>query len=319
MSQSIEDLNQYKEENKDVEMLVEEDPSKIALENLGSYLIPTRADKSQPYDLAGTVESPALIYIIDKTGMVQNITNKFYLRSAQEKRQEVAQVIESFDIPSFYFFGEKTKMYQFSGQMLESESQDETDKHLWASKFKQLYEQKMRATKLAEQGNEILLTYANNRVYGYMTNLNFRTNANKLHYDSFSFSLIVRDHQYRNYEDNPYSFSDNQSVRNDIEKLFTGYQKKWEQFSEKFDKNLRKNTINLNFSRDKHIEWMKQNCSKKKGDFWKAFKDKFSSGKSSQFKKLLGVYKQSGAWSMLETFKELSDKVSKYNRGVTDE
>lgn len=155
----------------------------------GVALVP----KGQAMTLLEDTEVPALLYIVDKNNIVKFMTNKFYLTGAQLNRQEKAQIIETFGVPSFFFFGEKTKVYNFVGTLLETKSTSEkTNKYLWASSFSDLYENELRGTKLAKNGYEALLTFKNVSLRGFVVNLNISYNSNEQMSTPFSFSMIVR-------------------------------------------------------------------------------------------------------------------------------
>ena len=162
----------------------------------GGLLLPDIRVKEQPISLDMHSQAPAVLRIVDGS-VTKFLTNRFYLTGVQEAREEKTQIIETFGVPSFNFFGEKTRIYNFSGQMLEGKAQTYTKnkykhKYLWASSFLDLYEKHLRGTKLAENGYEAILTFKNTRLYGFILNVNMIQNASNPLTSQFSFSMIVR-------------------------------------------------------------------------------------------------------------------------------
>jgi hypothetical protein len=162
--------------------------------SMSKYILPNFRLKQTPEELLEYESSPAVLYIVDKYLRVQYMSNRFYLVGAEEVRQEKSQVIETFGSPSYFFFGERSKIYNFSGHLLETNSTNNVYryKYLWASTLTDMYEKYLRGTKLAENGQEAILTFKSTRLYGYILNLNVVHNAKSPNSSAFSFSMLVR-------------------------------------------------------------------------------------------------------------------------------
>ena len=154
--------------------------------------------KNQPASMELIRRSPAIMYVANATtGALEAMTNKFYLTSVQETREEKAQIMETFGSAVAFFYGEKTKIYSFSGHMLETKSSVKKleHKYLWTSSFLKLWDEKLRATRLAESGSKAILTFQNNSVYGYPLNLQIMRGADQPVSTQFSFSMLVTTHK----------------------------------------------------------------------------------------------------------------------------
>ena len=162
----------------------------------GTSLLPRLPVKAQPRLISGDVNADAILYIIDENYIPIYVTNKFWLTHAREIRQEKAQIIETFGEAAYYFFGERTKIYNFAGTLLETKSLSKSFKtqYYWASSLIDLYNRHLRGTMLAENKHEAVLSYKNNYIYGYVTNLNTDYASNTPQVVSFTFSMIVREH-----------------------------------------------------------------------------------------------------------------------------
>ncbi len=154
--------------------------------------------KNHPSDMLENGEVPAIIFTVDAEERISHLTNKFWLTNVQEARSEKAQIMETFGEAAFFFFGERTKVYNFSGTTLETDSTLEqfSGKYLWSSSLVDFYDNHLRGTKLAENGEEALLLFRNMRLYGYITNFNVIHDAMAPQATQFSFSMIVRKHDF---------------------------------------------------------------------------------------------------------------------------
>lgn len=170
--------------------------------NTGSGLDPNIARlskvKAPPQTLKIIGKSPAVMYVVDaNTNAIQYITNKFYLTGSQELREEKAQIMETFGSAVSFFFGQKQTIYSFSGMLLEAGSPlaNYEHKYLWTSSFLSLYDNHLRASKLAEQKNKAVLVFENNILYGYPINMNIQRNSNSPAANQFSFAMLVTHHR----------------------------------------------------------------------------------------------------------------------------
>ena len=154
--------------------------------------------KSHPQELKIMSDTPAVLSIIDKFGTVSHITDKFILTSVQESRQEKAQMIETFGNPAFFFFGERIKIYSFSGHVLETNTTNENypEKYMWGSSLSELYDTHLRGTALAKNQSYAQLTFKNVVLQGYVLNFNLNHSAQVSDISTFSFSMIITKQSY---------------------------------------------------------------------------------------------------------------------------
>lgn len=177
----------------DVPTSIEEIPSldtelaKIYLSNKGS--------KKQPEQLVQVNGESSIIMVVEeKTFKTKFYTDKFYLQSFQESRNEKVQVIETFGDPNVTFFGERTKTYQGAGFVLEANSTNRMfpDKYRWASSLTKFYEEELRGSQLTKKGNIAILWVGNYKLFGYFLNLVLSTSATDPYKKSFSFNFLVK-------------------------------------------------------------------------------------------------------------------------------
>lgn len=159
--------------------------------------------KEGPTSLAEDINNPAwksgaTIMVIDRNNgdQIKYITNKFFLRSMNFNSQEKAQLLETFDVPNVSFFGQRIKVYQFSGNTIEHPSTETPYKTMQHSSLMQLYEKHLRATKLVENNHMGVLKINNHLVYGYPIQLasSYTSGADKI--VSFNLSWVVAEHTW---------------------------------------------------------------------------------------------------------------------------
>jgi len=124
-----------------------------------------------------------------RTGATYNYSN-FIIQSVVESRQEKAQVLETFGDTFVFFFGERPRILQVSGILMN------TLDFNWRTEFWYNYENTLRGTKLVEQNARIYLFYDDLVVEGYMLGANAQDLAENPYHIPFSFQLFVTNHQY---------------------------------------------------------------------------------------------------------------------------
>jgi hypothetical protein len=153
-------------------------------------------------------ELPATIFILPNVSegntdkaIPQAFTN-FILTSVQEDRREKFQIFETFGDPALFFFDKKTPVYSFSGFLIDSAHQDEArpgappdDKGSWANEFRQLWETKIRGTKLIESNKIAAVAFKKSLIFGYPINLSLQTDARQPFTAAFSFNMVVKKHK----------------------------------------------------------------------------------------------------------------------------
>jgi len=181
-----------------------------------SFTLPTKVFRSELIDMseAGmgtqtvlfknpglnvvTFETPSIIMILRKQdSAIQYQTNKFLLQSITKPQQEKFQVIETFGKSHLYFYGERTRVYNIQGVLLDafydhtptsnvgavstsSTYVDQSYKNQWATGFQNFYDTKLRGTILKDTGN-IAALYVNGwLIKGYPINLTIMKESNAL-------------------------------------------------------------------------------------------------------------------------------------------
>jgi hypothetical protein len=113
-------------------------------------------------------------------------TNKFLLQSVTSPRAEKFQVIETFDAPVSYLFGERHEIYTFSGVLID------TQEYKWKKEFIDVYNQALRATRCVELGASAFLTYLDDTVEGFVINAAFQESVSMYGALTFTFSMLVK-------------------------------------------------------------------------------------------------------------------------------
>lgn len=148
-------------------------------------------------------EEPATIFIMQNMRerrvevKFTEAYNNFILTNVSEQHQEKFQIFETFGESSIFFFDEKTKMYSFSGYLIDSIHQKRgAPKTSWAIEFKQLWDNKLRGTKLAENNQLAVISWKRNLAWGYPIALNINTDVNAPFIAAFSFNMIIKKHKF---------------------------------------------------------------------------------------------------------------------------
>lgn len=110
------------------------------------------------------------------------------LQSVSEQRIEKTQIVETFGAPVFYVFGERPRVLQFQGVLVN------TADFNWRAEFWENWERYFRATKLVEQGNRMFIGFDDIIVSGYPMTANAVQSSQQPHMISFSFSFFVVDY-----------------------------------------------------------------------------------------------------------------------------
>ncbi|MHA2093028.1 MAG: hypothetical protein ACW98F_00095 [Candidatus Hodarchaeales archaeon] len=146
----------------------------------------------------------AHLYVLPKDGNLKNVAadQRFVLQRVEENRTEKFQIFETFGDPVLFFFDEKTKVYNFSGFLLDGdfiEQQKYADRHVssWANTFKTTWNEVFRGTVLARENKIAILAFNNNVMWGYPVNLSMSTVSESPHLVPFSFNMIITRHKVR--------------------------------------------------------------------------------------------------------------------------
>lgn len=124
-----------------------------------------------PLGVVEKINTPAHIRIYDSTNSYDRI-DCFLLRQYSSRADERMQVFQAIngDI-SMYFFGERPRIYSFSGIMYDTYNQQ------WANKLMRDYDSKLRGTKTIENRTEVCIVYEDKFLQGFVLNLTISKNA----------------------------------------------------------------------------------------------------------------------------------------------
>lgn len=126
--------------------------------------------------------------LIDIEGMeILLETNAFFLQSVTEGFQEKFQISETFGQPVLHMFGDRQKIFQYGGLLLD------TDSWQWKEKFIDNYERLLRGTKCVEQGASVVIITNSAIVRGYILNCNIQQSIDTHGYVGFNFAMFVLD------------------------------------------------------------------------------------------------------------------------------
>lgn len=118
-----------------------------------------------PLGIVEKINTPAHIRIYDSTNSYDRI-DCFLLRQYSSRADERMQVFQAIngDV-SMYFFGERPRIYSFSGIMYDTYNQQ------WANKLMRDYDSKLRGTKTIENRTEVCIVYEDKFLQGFVLNL----------------------------------------------------------------------------------------------------------------------------------------------------
>jgi len=116
--------------------------------------------------------------------------SNFIIQTAQEMRDEKRQVAETFGDPWVFFFGERPRIINYMGVLLN------TLDFNWKQEFWRNYETYLRGTRLAELNAKIYLYYDQQIVEGYMLGAQAQNSDQSPYHLPFGFSLFVTGYTY---------------------------------------------------------------------------------------------------------------------------
>ena len=91
-------------------------------------------------------------------------TNHFLLQQVGESFHEKAQLVETFGEPIIYFFGERARVFQYSGVLMN------TGNFSWRNEWLRVYETYLRGTRAVENRARVYLVYEDIMRGGYLLN-----------------------------------------------------------------------------------------------------------------------------------------------------
>jgi hypothetical protein len=116
--------------------------------------------------------------------------SNFIIQQITDNRQEKSQILETFGDPFIFFFGERPRILQVSGLLMNTRDFN------WRTEFWYNYERYLRGTKLVELNARIYLFWDDILVEGYMLGAQAQDDANLPYHIPFTFTLFVTNHTY---------------------------------------------------------------------------------------------------------------------------
>jgi len=120
----------------------------------------------------------------DEVGRTAKYSN-FLLQNVTEARQEKTQIVETFGEPYIFFYGERPRVVQFNGILINSEDFN------WRAEWWENYDLYLRGTKCAQNKTRVLMSWDDIVVQGYMMNCTAQEQATEPLQVPFSFSLFL--------------------------------------------------------------------------------------------------------------------------------
>jgi hypothetical protein len=109
----------------------------------------------------------------------------FLISGVQESRQEKYQLMETFGVPYIFFFGERPRVYQYSGVLLNSLD------FQWRNEFWANYDEVLRGTRLVDRNARVVLTIDDVVVEGYILQASATEDSQTKELVQFNFQLFV--------------------------------------------------------------------------------------------------------------------------------
>jgi len=112
-------------------------------------------------------------------------TSNFLIQQYSEVRSEKSQILETFGESYVYFFGERTPVMQFSGELLNTEDFN------WKMEFMELYDKYLRGTKLVSSRTRVILTIDGLLFGGYLMDVRMDRTSAEPDRIPFSFTMVI--------------------------------------------------------------------------------------------------------------------------------
>ncbi|MCA8940418.1 MAG: hypothetical protein KDB07_11440 [Planctomycetes bacterium] len=111
--------------------------------------------------------------------------SNFLMTGAQEARAEKYQIMETFGIPFIFFYGERPRIYQFNGVLLNSLD------FQWRAEFWANYDDVLRGTRLVERNARVVLSWDDITIEGYILQAAAAEDAAQPYLVNFNFQFFV--------------------------------------------------------------------------------------------------------------------------------
>lgn len=173
----------------------------LTLQKYGQLIKPFLKTKSAPENLSDVIHTKgnteAVIMVLEKSGIIKYITNKFFLVGMQMQMREKVQLMETFGAANVSFFGETARVYSFVANTIDASSQSsgiDRGKYFYQSSILKMYNEVLRGSQLIKEDRIAVLKVVNHLIYGYPINLQINYNASSDPVTSFNFSFVVAEH-----------------------------------------------------------------------------------------------------------------------------
>jgi hypothetical protein len=134
------------------------------------------------------VSESALAERNNSSGGARGVVNDyadFIIQKIEDQRVEKQTIIETFGDSFIFFFGERPRVFTFSGVLVNSEDFN------WRSQFWYNYDHHLRGTKLVERNARVFLAYDSIVVEGYPINATATEDSSEPHLVPFSMTMFV--------------------------------------------------------------------------------------------------------------------------------
>lgn len=173
----------------------------LTINTYNNIIKPFIRTKTAPDNLSDEIHTKAnteaVIMILDKSGIIKHITNKFYLSSMQMSMREKFQLMETFGAANISFFGEAARVYVFMASTVDSASQDSgvsSGKYYYQSSILKMYNSVLRGSQLIKDDRIAVMKVNNHLIYGYPLNLQISYNAAADPVTNFVLQFVVSEH-----------------------------------------------------------------------------------------------------------------------------
>lgn len=150
-----------------------------------------------PLTDAGAKNGPSSGYLDPKSGKQVNPSegstfnySNFIAQRIIDARAEKQQILETFGEPFIFFFGEKPRILNVQGMLINSMDFN------WKNEFWKNYESHLRGTKLVEQNARMYLHFDDQIVEGYILNAQASHDSMLPYQVPFNFTMFVTSHTY---------------------------------------------------------------------------------------------------------------------------
>ena len=208
----------------------------LTIDKYRQIIKPFIKTKTSPDNLANEIQSKAnteaVIMILDKSGVIKHITNKFFLSNMQMTMREKFQLMETFGAANISFFGEAARIYIFTASTIDASSQDSgisQGKYYYQSSILKMYNEVLRGSQLIKEKRVAVMKVSNHLIYGYPLNLQVQYDAASSPVTQFVLQFLVADHSLElpgvlteSYLSSMYSISahiNNDAIRKFINKI----------------------------------------------------------------------------------------------------